>query len=178
MALESFSEKGEVLFVIAHQGFRDEEYAEPRSVLEKAGYKVTVASSKPTLTQGMLGMQVQPDTTIEQVNVAPYQAVVFIGGSGSSEYWDNPIAHQIAKEAHQQGKVVGAICIAPLTLARAGLLSGKKACGFSSILKDLARHGAQLEQSDVVIDERIVTAIGPSAASAFGQKLVETLEAG
>lgn len=176
--MESSLEKGNILFVIAHQGFRDEEYTEPRSILEKAGYKVTVASSKPTLAQGMLGMQVQPDTTIDQVKVTPYQAVIFIGGSGSSEYWENPIAHQIAKDAHQQSKVVGAICIAPLTLGKAGLLRGKKACGFSSILDDLARQGAQLEHSDVVVDGKIVTATGPSAASAFGQKLIETLEAG
>ena len=30
----------QILFIIAFEGFRDEEYEEPRKVFEKAGYKV------------------------------------------------------------------------------------------------------------------------------------------
>ena len=34
--------------------------------------------------------------------------------------WDDPGAHRIAQEVVAQGKVLAAICIAPVTLARAG----------------------------------------------------------
>ncbi|MFB0538172.1 MAG: DJ-1/PfpI family protein, partial [Anaerolineae bacterium] len=99
-----------VAFIIAHEGFRDDEYTEPRAVLEDRGVQVTVASSSLETAMGMMGATVQPDVLVSDIVVSDYGAIVFIGGPGAAEYWDDPTAHRIAQEAVAQGKVLAAIC--------------------------------------------------------------------
>ena len=107
--------------------------------------------------------------------MADYDAVIFVGGSGASEYWDNPTAHKIANDANNAKKLVGAICIAPVTLAKAGLLANKKATTYSSTVNDIKSAGAKYTGADVERDGNIITATGPAAAQKFGETLVKAL---
>jgi len=166
----------QVLFVIAPQNFRDEEYTEPHAVLEAAGYTVVVASSSLEMATGMLGVEVQPDLLLLDVQVGDYDAVVLIGGMGAATYWDNPEAHRIAQEAVAAGKVVAAICIAPVILARAGVLEGKQTTVFHGNCGELEAGGAICD-SDVPVqrDGLIITGNGPAAATAFGEAILDAL---
>lgn len=164
------------LLIIAPANFRDEELAEPRAILKKAGYRVTVASSADGPVKGMLGAQVKPDLKLEQVKVDNYDVVVFVGGSGARAYYEAPAAHRIAKEAVSKGKVTGAICLAPAILAKAGVLKGKRATVYPAAAKALTAGGAKLQNAEVVVDGRLVTANGPEAATAFGNALVKVAE--
>jgi protease I len=164
-----------VLLLIASQNFRDEEYAEPRKALEAAGATVTVASSKLGTARGMLGGAAKADILLRDAKADDYDAVVFIGGSGASEYWDDKAAHALARSAADAGKLVGAICIAPVTLARAGLLKGKRAAVYPSCEGDLRACGAALGKGPVERDGKLITAVGPQAAGAFAKALVEAL---
>jgi len=164
-----------VLMVIARNKFRDEEYLEPRKVLEAAGAVVTVASSSLNSAEGMLGLNVKPDILIGDAKEQDYDGIVFVGGGGAAEYFESPVAHRLAREFFEHGKLTSAICIAPATLANAGLLKGRRAIAFPSSEKALNAHGAIVIKDDVVTDGKIVTAVGPSAAKRFGEKLVDVL---
>jgi len=166
------------LFIIAHQDFRDEEFAQPRDALEKRGVQVTIASSSLKKAKGMLGMTVQPEILLDQVKVARYDLVVFVGGAGSSEYWENAKAHQIAQTAVEEKKIVAAICIATVTLANAGVLKGRKATVFSSPeeIKQIKAKGAIYTGKPVERDGRIITASGPEAAHSFAESLIQALQ--
>ncbi len=167
-----------VLMVIAPQNFRDEELLEPKSVFEDSGIEVTIASTSKGSARGMLGAMVDPDLTLDEVDVKDYDAIVVVGGGGSRDYlWDNLTLHGIVKEAYNGGKVVAAICISPVVLAKAGLLDGKKATVFPSqdTLSELKNAGAILVNTDAVADGRIVTGRGPEAAEEFGRKVLEAL---
>ena len=166
-----------ILMIIAHSKFRDEEYLEPRKVLESEGAIITVASSTLDTSEGMLGLKVKPDMLIGNVDEALFDGIVFVGGGGSREYFDSPIAHQLARNFFDHGKLTSAICIAPAVLANAGLLKGKKATSFPSSEATLRSHGAVVTGEDVSTDGRIVTAVGPEAAKKFGRRLVEVLSA-
>ena len=163
------------LLVIASQNFRDEEYAEPRKALEAVGAAVTVACSKLGTARGMLGAAAKPDILLADAQASDYDAVVFIGGSGANEYWESPTAHALARSAAAAGKLVAAICIAPVTLARAGLLKGKRATVYPSCEGDLAAGGATVTKGPVERDGKLITGVGPQAAGAFGKALVEAL---
>jgi len=165
-----------ILMIIAHRDFRDEEYKEPRRIFEARGATVTVASSSLEVAKGMLGAQVKPDLLLKDVTVADYDAIVFVGGSGAREYWDDPVAHTVAQEAVAQGKVLAAICIAPATLAKAGVLKGKKATVFSSEVKALEAGGANYTGASVERDGLIITANGPKAATRFAEEIAKALE--
>ena len=72
-----------ILMVIAKNKFRDEEYQEPRQVLEREGAILTVASSSRDISVGMLGLKVKPDVLLNDVKEADYDGIVFIGGGGA-----------------------------------------------------------------------------------------------
>jgi protease I len=163
--------------VIAKEKFRDEEYAAPREALEKVGASVIVASSSLAVAEGMLGMKVKPDVLIGSVKEEDYDGIVFVGGGGAKEYFDSPVAHKLAQSFFSRGKLTSAICIAPATLANAGVLKGKKAVAYPSSEPILKAKGSVLSKEVVVVDGNIVTAVGPEAAKQFGQKLVEVLSA-
>jgi len=167
-----------VVMIIAKNGFRDEELQEPKTVLEKAGVKVVLASSSPGTAVGMLGARVKVEKTINEVNPSDYDAVIFVGGRGASEYFEDSTAHSIAKRANEQGKLVCAICIAPVTLARAGLLTGKRATVFSSEANELKRVGAVYTRGGVEVDSNIITADGPASAKEFGKAILTSLRGG
>ena len=164
-----------ILMIIASRDFRDEELFKPKEIFEKSGAKVIVASSTTREAKGMLGAKITPDILISDVNVADYDAIVFVGGAGAKEYWDNKTAHKIAKKAYNDGKVVAAICLAPVTLANAGLLDGKKATVFSGAKSNLEAKGAKYTGKSVEVSGKIVTGNGPNAAKKFGKKVLEIM---
>ncbi len=164
-----------VVMVVAHRSFRDEELFKPMAILEKAGAEVAVASSSMERATGALGGTVQPDVLLKDVRSDDYDAVVFVGGTGAKEYWEDERAHAIAREAVDGGKVVGAICIGPVTLANAGVLRGRKATVWESEAERLKRGGAVYTGRSVERDGRVITADGPESAEEFGRALVRAL---
>ena len=162
------------VMIIAFEGFRDEEYREPKAVLEKAGIEVTTASSKLGTATGKLGMKAKVDIILDQVKISNYDAILFIGGPGCYSYYNDSTAHKIAQEAVKEGKLLGAICAAPGILANAGVLKGKKATMFTDD-GTLAKGGATYTGKGVEVDGKIITATGPSTARAWGEKIKEAL---
>jgi protease I len=165
----------DVLLVIASNDFRDEEYREPAQALAHAMAGVVIASSSKDAASGMFGAQVEPDLLLSEVDVSKYAAIIYVGGSGASEYFESATAHKIAQDAVAQDKLVCAICSAASTLANAGVLKGRKATCFTSEKANLEAKGAKVVKKSVVRDGRIITANGPDSAAAFAKVICETL---
>jgi protease I len=163
------------VMVIAQENFRDEELFEPKEVLEKSGIEVKIASSGLKLAKGMLGGTAEPEFLLKDINARDFDAVIFVGGAGASVYWDDPVAHRLIKEAYNSDKIVGAICIAPVTLAKAGILKGKKATVWKSESGQLKAAGAIYTGVNCQKDGKIITAAGPFAAKEFGEELVRAI---
>ena len=162
--------------VISATDFRDEEYFEPYNRLRQCGAAVTVASSVKGKAVSVFGKTVTTDRQIAECKAGDYDAVVFIGGPGAPEFFTNATAHALARAAVDQGKVLAAICIAPVTLANAGVLKGKQATCFPSLQKQLTIQGARVVKPDVVQDGKLLTATGPQVAREFAEALVKMLE--
>ncbi|MCP8311132.1 MAG: DJ-1/PfpI family protein [Candidatus Methylarchaceae archaeon HK01B] len=170
--------KKKVLMIIPPKNFRDEECFEPKDVLEKADVEIKVVSTTKGTARGMLGAKLDVETTVDEINPADYDAVVIVGGSGSKTYlWDNKRVLEIVKKANNLGKVVSAICISPVVLARAGLLSGRKATVSRSgeTIRELEKAGAIILEAPVVVDGNIITGRGPDAGKQFGRKILESI---
>ena len=167
-----------IVMVIAYRDFRDEEFFTPYSVLKEAGAEVSVVSSQSGKAKGMLGKWTEVNALIGAVAATNFDAIVFIGGAGAQEYFNSPVAHRLAQDAVFHRKVLGAICIAPVTLANAGVLKGKKATCFSSVKPLIGKAGALVQNQSVVRDGFLITADGPQSASDFAAALVEILGGG
>ncbi len=164
-----------VLMVIAQRMFRDEEYAEPKEVLEDHGVNVVTASERAGHCEGKLGMEAEASVSVADAEALDYDAVVFVGGPGASAFFDDPASHALARTAFDNGRVVAAICIGPSTLAHAGLLDGVQATAFESQRADLIEQGALWTGDSVTVDGRIITANGPAAARRFGEAIAEAI---
>lgn len=169
--------------IIAEKTFRDEEYQIPKEMLAQAGVKVLTVSTTLNKAIGKLGMEAQPDLLISALDKQDLDALIFIGGGGSSQYFKDSTAHNLARKYFTQGKIVGAICIAPVILAEAGVLKGLKATVFPDGKSVLIEKGAVYTGNVVEIDESaptgaiVITGAGPEAAEEFGRQLVKLITA-
>lgn len=176
-----------IAIVIAFRDFRDIEYFIPKEILESSGAEIKTVSNKiglPADRQGIAigadGGEAQVDFLLKDFNPAAFDAVIFIGGPGCLNSLDNEDSYRVARETVSQNKLLASICISPVILAKAGVLEGKRATVWSSVMdkspiKILEQYGAIYEDKQVVIGRNIITANGPDAAEEFGEKIKEML---
>jgi len=198
MPNQNISDK-KIAMIIAFKDFRDEEYFVPKEILEEAGAEIKTASNKKGEAIGADGGEVEIDLLVSELNPAEFDdlepksshnsiqsisffdAIVFIGGPGCLKYLDNENSYRVARETVSQQKLIAAICISPVILAKAGILNGKRATVWSSPMdkspiKILEKNGTIYQDEDIVVDGRIVTANGPAAAKKFGEAIIELLK--
>lgn len=172
-----------VVMIIAPENFRDEEFLVPKSYFEERGHKVVVASTKKGKCRGMLGAVAEAEYSLGGINVSDYDAVVFVGGSGTPLVRKEQAAIKLAQDFTVAGKVVGAICWAPTILAKAGVLKGKKATvwrgpdsEYGMTTADyLKKAGATVLPQPAVVDGKTITAEGPHAAKKFAEEIEKLL---
>jgi len=167
--------------VIAFRNFRDAEYFIPVGVLADYGAKIVTLSTKKGTAVGADGGDVDIQLTPDEFRAEGFDALVFIGGPGMAKELSNKDFQRMAQDMAKSGKLLAAICIAPVLLAKAGLLQGKQATVWSdpmdkSPIKILKEAGADYQDKDVVVEGTIITANGPSAAEEFGEALAKALE--
>lgn len=180
LACVAFSQEREIkmknaVMIVAQDNFRDEELLQPKEILERNGIGVKIASTTLKEIKGMLGAKVKPDILLAEVDQRKFDAVIFVGGSGATQYWQDPLAHELARLAQSNNKVVAAICIAPVILAEAGLLKGRRATVWQSEAGKLKALGANYTGKPVERDANIITAAGPFAAREFGEEISRAL---
>ncbi len=166
-----------ILFIIAFKNFRDEEYFIPKGVFEREGFQTKTVSTKRGVALGLFGGEAEVDLVADEVKAKEFDVVVFVGGPGTLEYLDNESFYRIAREAKKENILLGAICIAPMILANAGVLREKKATVWTSQMDKKAisilKEGEALYQNkDVVCDGRIITASGPEVAEKFAKEII------
>ncbi len=169
---------GNVLFIIAHEGYQPIEYNDPKQILEGAGFKVVTASDKHGTAKDKDGNPIQVDLTLKDVHPENYDGVFFIGGPGAMECLDNEESYRIIKAAAAKHLPLGAICISTRILAKAGALTRKQATGWNGDgeLENLYKeYDVFYMKEPVVVQENIITASGPEAAKTFGQEIMAIL---
>jgi len=175
---EALSNSMKILIAVAPEKFRDEELTVPLAAFRKAGIAADIASTRCGSCTGMMGAKTTATLTFDEVDPGQYGGLVIIGGSGSQTHlWKNGRLVQLVKNFHDSGKVVASICLAPVVLARAGILKGKKATCFESpdSLREMKGGGAVLVSKPVVVDGTVITANGPSAAQEFADSILRKI---
>ncbi len=180
MEEEKILENKKIAQIIAFKDFRDEEYFIPRNIFLAKGAEVKTVSDGEGTAVGADGGEVKVDLKLDDLKVEDFDAIIFTGGPGALDHLDKEISYEIAKKTLEKGKILGAICISPVILAKAGVLEGKKATVWSSPLnkepiKTLEENGAVFVDEKAVRDGNIITGNGPAAAKDFAEKIVEAL---
>ena len=181
MTTEKILQGNKIVMIIAWRDFRDEEYFIPKSIFIRAGAKVFTASAEKGIAIGVEGGEANVDIAIDDLKISDFDAIVFIGGQGALKYLDNDKSYEVACQTIENNKVLGAICISPVILAKAGVLKNKKATVWSGPLdkggvRILKEEGAIYQDESVVVDGKIITGNGPMAAKKFAEGLTEMLK--
>ena len=163
-----------VLMVIPHTQFRDEEFFEPKKILEDEGAKVVAASTTARACRGMKGGIVQSDIAIADAKPDDYDALVLCGGSSVPEFfWNDKKLQELATAMSAAGKIVAAICLATVVLAKAKLLAGREATVYflPQAIEALKEGGATYVKETLLIHNNIILAEGPLDSQRFGQAI-------
>lgn len=153
-------------------GFEDLEAVTLVDLLRRAGIEVVTAGLADGLMQGARGCRLQPDALLDEVVGAEFDMIALPGGMPGAEHLKNdPRVQALLQRMAEAGKYTAAICAAPIALAAAGLLEGRRATCYPGFLKD---HPG-LQGDAVVVDGQVATSRGPGTAMDFALTLIELL---
>lgn len=163
--------------LFSDNGFEEIELLTPLDVLRRAGLEVDLISAHDQeVIISSRNLKVITDKKISDINsILDYDAIVVPGGMpGAENLRKNNKLIKFFQDMSQAGKLVAAICAAPIVLNQAGLTKDKNiTCypGFEESI-DYKSHN---NQPSVVIDGNMITGSGPALALDFSLALVTYL---
>lgn len=156
-------------------GFEDIEALIPLDVMRRGGTDfVTVSINGSREVTSAHGVTIKTDMTFEEACFDDAGLLMLPGGMPGAENLNN---HEGVRKAilaqAEKGKLVSAICAAPMVLGSLGLLKGKRATcypGFETYLE-----GAEYTGELCTTDGNIITGEGPAAALPYAYTLLGML---
>lgn len=169
--------KGKRVAVLAENLYQEMELWVPYYRLKEAGATVKVIGTGTAKSYtSKHGYPVTVDAAADEVKAKDFDAVVIPGGYAPDLMRRSTAMVGLVREAHQQGKVVAAICHAGWMLVSAGILKGKTATCFHSIKDDVVNAGARYVDEEVVVDGNLITSRKPDDLPAFCREILKALE--
>jgi len=167
---------GGVLFIVSETGFNYKEFMVPRDALIEAGVNITIASTVVgDVTDDILNKH-SSQVLIGDVDVDNYDMIILVGGNGMTVYEDNSQLRSLLIEANEKGMCIGAICYAPVLLAKAGVIEGKEVTVFSSQeYIDAITAAGGIYIPEPVVSGNLFTAPSPKEVEEFAQIMLELL---
>ncbi|HBM17509.1 MAG TPA: DJ-1 family protein [Lentisphaeria bacterium] len=162
------------ILVLLADGFEEVEAILPVDFWRRLGMEVHTASiDNKDEVKGSHNIVVKADRKLENTDLE-YDAIFLPGGMpGSAKLRDNKLVIELIMRCYNTGKLVSAICAAPIALYKAGILKGKKHTAHPSVKEifiDSVYTGSRVEISD-----NIITAKGPGAAAEFALEVARYL---
>lgn len=158
------------------QGCEELEAITITDLLVRAGIQVTTCGLDDNPVTASRGTTIIPDTNIAEVLDLSFDLIVLPGGlPGADHLRDNQHVQTLIKKQAAENKYIAAICAAPKALAKAGVLTNKKATSFPGVLAGLCDNSITITNNAVEIDGNIITSRGPGTAIDFTLCLIELL---
>ena len=161
--------------IVSADDFEDTELLVPYYRLKEEGVHIDVASMKKGLIKGKHGYAVEANKTLGEINPDDYDMLMLPGGKAPETVRKDKDAVRIAESFFENEKPVAAICHGPQILVTAGLLKGRHATSYKTVVPELKEAGALYIDKDVVVDRNLVTSRQPSDLPAFLKETIKKL---
>ena len=180
--------KGKRIAVLAADGFEEIELTGPMWYFKALGAQVDIIAPRFNPAPARYGLStpemakdhimaiqylnpvgwLKVDRRADEIKVAEYDAIFIPGGAWNPDNlrYDKDVLRFI-KEFSQSGKLIAAICHAPVVLASAEVLKGKKLTGYWNIQSDLTNAGGVVQEKPVVVDGNLITSRHPIDVADF-----------
>ncbi len=165
-----------MVYMLLGTGFEETEAVAPLDLLRRAGVQVLTVGINEKTVYGSHNIGMEADILLDEMDLTDLDMIILPGGLGGvASIRASRGAMNAISFAHQNGKLIGAICAGPTVLADLGITDGKvctcyPGCetqmGSSSIVTDVP----------AVQDGNIITAASAGCAIPFGLALISALK--
>ncbi|MEA5084407.1 MAG: DJ-1 family glyoxalase III [Lachnospiraceae bacterium] len=157
-------------------GFEEVEALTVVDLCRRGGIDVKmVAVSECLNVIGRSDIEIRTDILFNEKIIANFDGLILPGGMpGTNNLMEHRGLCKALCDFNSKGKLVAAICAAPMVLGKLGILRGKKACCYPGMEEYL--EGAQIEDGLVSVDGNVITSRGIGTAIAFSLAIIEMLE--
>ena len=163
-------------FIVPPEKFGDEELYALLTAFNEAGINRVITSTRTGVLLGVTGRTIDATMLVNQLNLDELDALIFIGGPGSTLFFNNPMILDLVRTAVVKRKIVAATDIAPGILANAGVLAGYRVTAYVSQREMLTVAGAVYTGAPVEEDRNIITGTGPAAAIPFATAVTDAIK--
>ena len=169
--------------IITGPGFQDHDVVYTYYRLLEEGWAVDVATKNAAPVTGKYGVPLPMDKTaqpliaFEDLDVTRYDAVVLPGGHEAPDrVRQDALVLDFVRGMADSGRVVAGLCHGPWIMISAGVLRGRRACAYIGLRDDVVNAGADVVDSDVLVDGNIITCSYYGYAGAFMRAVFDTAE--
>jgi DJ-1 family protein len=158
-------------------GSEELEFIAPLDIMRRANLEVDlISANNEDFITSSHNVKIIADKKINEVNnILDYDAIVIPGGMpGSTLLRDNKKIIEFYQKMYNSGKLVAAICAAPIVLSAAGITDDKEVTSYPGFDKEINYKNYNSDKA-VVIDKNVITAQGPAVAILFGYEIVNYL---
>ena len=163
-----------MVYMLLGTGFEEAEALVPVDLLRRADIPVCLAGVDGRVITGAHGISVTADCPVSEVTREELEMAVLPGGLGGvAAIRASAEAMDLIRWSCDNGVRLAAICAAPTILSDLGMLDGRRAVCYPSLLDKLSNT---LPCDDAVaVDGPFITAQAAGCAFEFGFKLIEVL---
>lgn len=157
-------------------GFEEVEALTVVDLCRRGGIDVKMVAAGESLNViGRTNIEIKTDILFDETTIENYDGLILPGGMpGTTNLLEHSQLCKALCDFNSKGRLVAAICAAPMVLGKLGILRGKKACCYPGMEEYL--EGAQIEDGLVSIDGNVITSRGVGTAIAFSLAIIEMLE--
>lgn len=162
------------IVLFAAEGFEEIEALSVVDVLRRAGVQCDICSLKDEYITGSHGITIKSDINLDNGEFRKYDGLVLPGGMPGAENLRNNLrVLELVKDFYKSGKLTAAICAAPIVLAEAGIIYGRKITSYPGFESRLGN--CIYSENPIEIDGNIITSRGPATAIIFALEILNFL---
>lgn len=157
-------------FILLADGFEEIEALTVVDILRRCGIVCDICSIDGFEVAGSHRILVVADMLLGEMDFNSYDAIILPGGMpGARNLKLDKRVIGLVKEFYNTGKLVAAICAAPIVLKEAGITDGKTLTSYPDYKSEF--KNSDYTDKNVVQDGNIITSRGPSTAMDFAFKI-------
>jgi len=160
--------------ILLAKGFEEIEALTVVDVLRRLDIECIMCSIDSLEVTGAHRITIVADRLMNEMNFKDYGAVILPGGMpGAANLKADRRVISLIREFDKAGKLIAAICAAPIVLKEAGIIKGRTITSFPGIREEL--KDSHYGEDSIVQDKNILTSRGPGTAFKFAFKIAENM---
>jgi protease I len=168
---------GKRIAILVEEGFEDSELIESMKAMKNTDIGVLIigSGSREAYTGKRGIITVTADITAGEANAETFDGVIIPGGYAPDKMRLHQPMIDLVRKAHDQDKVIAAICHGPQLLISAEIVRGRRVTSWPAIAVDLRNAGAEWVDAPIVQDGNIITARRPADLPRFNKAIIQAI---